>query len=83
MTKLEIFLGDWLGGPGLHCGKVSVTGQGNGQRRVKKAVWGFSWVMESPEGSGASVVLLEARTQGSVRLVMLVSGQKWMVRRCL
>lgn len=67
----------------LHRGKVSVTGQGNGQRRIKKAVWGFLWVMGSPEGSGASVGLLEAKIQDSVRLVMLVLGQKWMVRLCL
>lgn len=37
--------------------------------------------MGSPEGSVASVGLTEARTQDAVRLVMLVSGQKLMVRQ--
>lgn len=60
---------------GLPSGKVSVTGKGNGQRSINKAVWGFLWVMGSPESPGASVGLQEARSKGSVRLVRPVSGQ--------
>ena len=48
---------------------------GKWPKEDKQGRLGIFVVMGNPEGSEASVGLLETRTQDSVRLVMLVSGR--------